>query len=123
MNPTLSKTSTKQYYECHITMLGDKEKLKPIVEFHKWKFSAIDGDPTLGDGIKCYATRHYNTKLNPDTVLYALHWVADDLERNGIEVIRRKIERVIYDDRSSTVRLGSCNGACPECHLDELCQS
>lgn len=124
MNPTLSKTSTKQYYECHITMLGDKDTIRIPVELRHWKFSAIDGDPTLGDGIKCYATRHFNYKLPEEEVLTRLELMANYLRDTcGIEVIRRKIERVIYDDRSSTVRLGSCNGACPECHLDDLCQN
>jgi len=108
---------TKQYYECHITMTGNKENIKPLVEAHKWKFSAIDGDPTLGDGIKCYATRHFNTRVGELSVLNRLHEVADILKNYGINVIRRKIEKVIYDDRNETVK---CDGACPECHLEDL---
>ncbi len=105
---------SKQYYECHITMLGDSVVLKALVKTHtNWKFSAIDGDPTLGAGIKCYATRHFNAKFPDETVLKFLHETADILEAAGANVIRRKVERVLYDDRSSTVRLGSCNGACP----------
>lgn len=111
---------TKQYYECHVTMSGNKEAIKKCVEKLKWKFSCIDGDPTLGDGLKCYATRHFNHKLKESAVLNELHRIADSLVNSGIEVLRRKIERVIYDDRSSTVRLDACNGLCPECHLDDI---
>lgn len=108
----------KQYYECHVTMLGNKEDIQPHVLKKKWKFSAIDGDPTLGNGIKCYATRHFNAKLEPEVILNKLMNVADYLEtQEKIEVIRRKIELVIYDDRSSTVR---CSGGCVECHCDDL---
>ncbi len=110
----------KSYYECHITLVGDRRKLEPLVKQTGWKFSAIDGDPTLGDGVKCYATMHYNAKREEFEVLGLLHKTADRLRDQGAEVIRRKIDRVIYDDRSATVRLGACDGLCPECHLDDL---
>lgn len=106
----------KQYYECHITMLGDPKWLRWPVEAMKWKFSAIDGDPSLGNGIKCYATRHFNIKKSPEEVKLLLTIAATELSKKGINVIRRKIENVIYDDRIETV---NCNGGCPECHLDD----
>jgi len=111
---------TKPYYECHITLEGNKNFAKQLVEDNGWKFSCIDGDPTLGDGVKCYATRHYNTREGELKVKNALHEVADNIAFQGgdlVKVIRKKIEHVIYDDRSETV---NCNGACPECHLDDL---
>jgi len=111
---------TKSYYECHITMTGDKDTIKKLVEDQKWKFSCIDGDPTLGDGLKCYATRHFNVRENQDLILSKLLDIADRFSHSGINVLRRKIERVIYDDRSSTVR---CGGGCKECHLDDICEN
>lgn len=111
---------TKTYYECHITLLGARQEVEPLVKQTGWKFSAIDGDPTLGDGVKCYATMHFNARRPEEDVLNLLHATADSLKFWGANVIRRKIERVIYDDRSSTVRLGACDGMCPECHLDDL---
>jgi hypothetical protein len=114
---------TKSYYECHITMEPTPRHLnrgytQAIVEAYRWKFSAIDGDPVTGPGVKLYATRHYNLKLGDEAVLQALHHVADAFIAAGINVTRRKVERVIYDDRSSKVR--PCSTACPECHLDDL---
>lgn len=107
------------YYESHITMLGKPEELRPFVETLGWKFSAIDGDPTLGPGVKCYATQHNRVSLSQTVVLSALNVSADWLENQGIEVIRRKVEKVIHDDRSNTVKIGECNGACVGCHLDD----
>ncbi len=109
---------TKSYYECHVTMLGDPEKIKPIVEsLTNWKFSAINGDPVLGDGVKCYATYFYKARFDQASVVSALHSIAQILNEAGCNVIRRKVELVMYDDRSSAVN--TCDGACVECHLDD----
>jgi len=91
-----------KYYECHVTMEGNPVDIKPDVEALKWKFSAIDGDPTLGDGIKCYATRHFNYKIPESLVLSTLQMVADSLESTH-KVTRRKIELVLFDSRVDTV--------------------
>lgn len=100
----------KKYFEAHVTMLGDAAVIRPLVEELKWKFSAIDGDINLGDGIKCYATRQFNLKIGEDKALNILHDTANNLTSKNINVIRRKIEIVIYDDRQ-----GLCSGACVEC--------
>ncbi len=104
------------YYECHVTLLGDPHAIRPYVEAMKWKFSCIDGDPVLGDGIKCYATRHFHAGLGQDHVLAQLLDTAASLAELGLSVLRRKVELVLYDDRSTKTR---CTGACPECHLDD----
>lgn len=104
---------SKTYYECHITLNGDPTKIKAAVEEIHWKFSKIDGDPVMGSGVKCYATRHFNAKWGKEQVVFLLHDAANMLlEYPGIEVTRRKVELVIFDDRSSKVR---CDGMCPEC--------
>lgn len=100
------------YYECHITMLGDKEQIRRCVEATGWKFSAIDGDPVLGAGVKCYATMFYNQRVPEYQVQAAVRVAANELTEAGIQVTRRKVELVIFDDRSDKV---NCNGACPEC--------
>lgn len=108
---------TKQYYECHITMEGDPKILRPIVEATKWKFSAIHDDIILGEGLKCYATRHFNVRMGDRRVMESLQATAQSMQQQGARVLRRKIERVLYDDRIDNV--GECNGACPGCHTDD----
>jgi hypothetical protein len=107
----------KQYYECHVTMVGDPKQIRPVVEELKWKFSVIDGDPVMGEGVKCYATRFFNIKVAPEDVVASLMATSTSLSTAGCEVIRRKTELVVFDDRASKVR---CTGGCVECHLDDI---
>lgn len=109
---------TTSYYECHITMEGDPSIVHPMVEVMGWKFSSINGDIVLGNGRKCYATKHFNAKIPQEAVVHILMEAANDLTQCGIDVVRRKVERVIFDDRSAKVR--PCDGACVECHLDDI---
>lgn len=92
-----------EYYEVHITMQGKKDVIEPAVLKLGWKYSAIDGDIVMGDGVKCYATMHYST-------IHTKEWVKDELIKAalamhdlGIEVLRQKIELVIYDTKQKAV--------------------
>lgn len=111
----------KQYYECHVTIeeLLQNKDLKQLVESLGWKYSVIAGDIVLGPGPKHYATKHFNKKIPQQLILDELHGTADDLIKKGFKVVRRKCELVIFDDKKSGE---PCNGACPECHLDDLTQ-
>lgn len=113
---------SKTYYECHVTLLAGssagRNRLEEITKKEGWKFSAIDGDINLGPGTKFYATRQFNARLEEGEVIGYLNNMADVLEKWGAEILRRKVERVIYDDRSSLVK--PCTGGCVECHLDDI---
>ena len=86
-----------EYYECHITMRGDKAIIQPLVEKAGWKFSCIDGDPVLGDGILCYATKHYSHNEAKDWVVLCMNRAAEELKE--CNVIRQKVEFVLYDTK------------------------
>ena len=101
----------KEYWEAHVTMLGEPAKIKPLVEECLWKFSCIDGDINLGDGVKCYATRQYRGDLSKEHIAFLLQVMAEHLSLDGIKILRRKVERVVYDDRTK----GVCDGGCHEC--------
>lgn len=92
-----------RYYECHITMNGHPEDIKPLVEEMRWKFSwmftATHGDADLDGGLKCYATHQFNIRLGQRKVLNNLDGAAHLLAEAGVCIIRKKIEVVIYDER------------------------
>lgn len=106
------KKVSKQYYEAHVTMFGDREWLETVTKSLHWKFSAIDGDPNLGDGVKLYATIQLPKRIGEEAAIKTLHTVALVLEKTGAKILRKKIELVLFDER--TVKF-KCNGACPEC--------
>lgn len=101
--------TTKEYYELHITMKGPKELLEPLVKKmpNRWTFSAIDGDPIEGPGIKCYATKHYRASLTRNQVqghlTQAVSYLRQKTHLNpDIQITREKIELVIHDVRYKT---------------------
>jgi hypothetical protein len=100
----------KRYYECHITMLAadqgnpldmrlSRERIAQLVgpEGIRWIFSAIDGDSVLGDGVKVYATKHFNADSKLADVQQDLEVAADYLQLRNCIVVRKKIEVVEYD--------------------------
>lgn len=94
----------KEYYECHITMdseLHSKNYIQNCVEnLLGWKYSAINGDPDLGPGMKCYATKQFNAKHPPEDIVKWLDKAAAILYDSDIKILRRKVEMVIHDNRS-----------------------
>jgi len=85
------------YYECHITFLYPPNALP--LDVRGWKFSQIDGDPNMGDGVKAYLTRQYRATNAKDAVIDALEDVAAEVTEMGYEVLRTKVELVVYDNR------------------------
>lgn len=98
-------SKSQWYYECHITMCGNREEIKAKVKgcIEGWKFSAIDGDPVLGAGVLCYATRHYNSRTKRDRVIEMMGMVSAVLREAGLTVIRQKVELVVFDTKRREV--------------------
>lgn len=92
-------TSRPRYYECHITCLGSVDEVAPAVEQIGWTFSAIDGDPELGPGVKCYATRQFNERLGLDGAVMEVSEAARKLRAMRVTITREKVEHVVYDRR------------------------
>jgi hypothetical protein len=91
-------------YESHITV--DKrhaEFVDYIATLHGWTFSVIAGCPLLGQGTYCYLTG-YDT--NARKLRTRVQGTADILKANGIEPLRLKIERIIWDTKTGVDEIG-----------------
>jgi hypothetical protein len=86
-------------FECHITIKGERDDVSPIVNEmgDGWSFSCIDGDPVLGLQEYCYATNHYETERGARLGISV--W-ASYLSRMGLDIVRGKVEQVIFDSRT-----------------------
>ncbi len=92
-------------FECHITIEipADQQQhwiiegLKARVEAVGWSWSCIDGDPQLGERRRGYATHYYPDQ---DTAIEMTKAVGGVLAGKGMNVVRMKVEEVIYDSRS-----------------------
>lgn len=93
----------KPYYECHITMdhsAGDVIAIAEKVKAVGWTFSCINGDPDLGPGVKCYATKQFNClRYDIHDVIDWLELAAEALSEQRCNIIRKKVEKVLYDVR------------------------
>lgn len=88
-------THPRGYFECHVTFRttdGD-----PHVS--GWKFSAIDGDPVLGSGVKSYLTRQFRDTKPLAEVVNEVEFAAAQLRDEGLPVLRTKVEHVCYDSK------------------------
>lgn len=83
-------------YEAHLTM--DKvhaERLKPGIR--DWQYSAIDDDPLMGQKPYCYLTAY---DPDPEFLLERMNQVVAILYEMSIPVLRRKVERIVYDSKT-----------------------
>ncbi len=89
-------------YECHITLDSNPEELERWITAFSWNFSKIDGDPTLGRGVKTYATKHYNSEIHRlEKVIEFMNNIAKKFDGfGGAKVIRQKVELIVYDTKS-----------------------
>jgi hypothetical protein len=88
-------------FECHITLDRDEahNHLSTIISLaarHHAKNSEINGDPVLGKKPFFYLT-FYDASY--DGAKERLTYLSDALNDRGINVLREKIEFVIYDKR------------------------
>lgn len=89
----------RDYFECHVTFMPNSGET--IVHNPGWIFSAINGDPVLGQGVKSYLTRQYSSRYPLQHVINETEAVAEALRKSGlVKVLRTKVERVVYDSKT-----------------------
>lgn len=101
-------------FEAHITCKReDSETVEGFADSvdNFWKFSAIDGDPVMGKRPYCYLTG-YDT--NPLRLLARLQTVSQCLKKQKVEILREKIEQIIYDTKTNYDCIEQCCGHCGE---------
>lgn len=92
------------YFECHVTFTTPTG-LDPGIR--GWKFSRIDGDPVLGQGVKSYLTRQFKDSRPLEEVVNEVEFAAAQLRDSGPEfvVLRTKVEHVCYDSKQLPLEL------------------
>lgn len=85
-------------YECHITIKAEAANIgEKVAAEMQWKTSEIKRDPILGPDTHFYLTAH-DTDLGRMT--RKMHHTACYLENEGAEVLRKKIELIVYDTKT-----------------------
>lgn len=88
------------YYECHITLGLHPKSARVLIEaLNNWKYSSIEGDPDLGSGPREYATRRASSNVALADVVAHMDKIALILNDEGYNVLRSKVELVMYDKR------------------------
>lgn len=90
-------------YECHITIKKPSKdiiKLEVLAKTHKWKTSYIDGDPLLGKKIYFYFTCHHE---GYGKIFSKMNHLSGILEADGIKVLRKKIELIVFDTKKQLI--------------------
>jgi hypothetical protein len=96
-------------FEAHITFDRAKSKLVQGLADDtggKWKVSAFDADPIMGDKPYCYLTAYDKDEI---MLLDRMSQVAGLAEVRGIPVLRQKIERIIYDTKTGVDEITATN--------------
>jgi hypothetical protein len=85
-------------YEAHITAdVKDERAVAQVGKLEGWVFSRIAGCPILGQGTYCYLT-NYAPEAEP--LRAAIESVVGHLRDRGVEVLRSKMERIVYDTKT-----------------------
>lgn len=86
-------------YEAHITFMAPKGFQ---IWTNGWKFSKIDGDPVLGDGVKCYLTKHFkitNDKHQEACIVAEMRDIQSKIEVfDDVKGTRIKLELIVFDE-------------------------
>lgn len=90
-------------YECHITCVKPETTyyLEQLAKERKWKTSYIVGDPLLGNEGFFYFTCHSNSYDKIFSKMELLYIKLIELFGSKL-VIRKKIEKVVYDTKRIT---------------------
>jgi hypothetical protein len=95
---------SKPYFECHITIekpLGyHQEWFEGIARRTGWKTSCIDGDPVMGQRAFFYFTCHHPQF---ESIKAKMHDLENLLKDHFVEVLRSKIEQIVYDTKTGLV--------------------
>jgi hypothetical protein len=90
-------------FESHITCRREqRDSVERVGLARGWKGSAIDPDPIMGDKPYCYLTA-YDSDV--DRLKVQMEATAEALLREGLDVLRCKIERIVYDTKTDVNEL------------------
>ena len=85
-------------YESHITVSTDCRVVGiDVADTYGWKTSEIARDPLLGDETYFYLTSHDKSFIG---MYDRMKEVSDALRSRGVEVVREKIELIVYDTKT-----------------------